>query len=97
MEERGLRPEDWNDPLDYKQETQKFPAKTPTSNIVDSEIGKGKSNGKGGKGDSDEQRKMKLNAPKRIPKIETSIEKHNEELTKIDADMITVMTFISSS
>ena len=97
MEERGLRPEDWNDPLDYKQETQKFAAKTPTANIVDSEVGRGKSNGKGGEGDSDEQRKMKLNAPKRIPKIETSIEKHNEELAKIDADMITVMTFISSS
>ena len=32
-----------------------------------------------------------------IPKIETSIEKHNEELAKIDADMITLMTFNSSS
>lgn len=87
MEERGLRPEDWNDPLDYKQEenVQKF-AVTPKA--VE---GKGKLTDKSNKLD-DNTRKMKLNAPKRIPKIEANLKVLESDLSGIDDDLMQVFT-----
>jgi ABC-type multidrug transport system ATPase subunit len=86
MEERGLTTEDWNDPLDYKQETnQKYvtAAKasedgTTTSKAQQKPVAEGK----------DAMRKKKLNAPKRIPKIEAEIKIQEAEQARIDEELI---------
>jgi hypothetical protein len=96
MEERGLREDDWNDPLDSREEScadgnnQKFAPKS----VID----KSKSVDKGSKKEehnnsnviSDETRKKILNAPKRLKKIESLIEKHESDIKVIDEEMIQV-------
>ena len=81
MEERGLREEDWNDPLDYKQEA-KFANVKPMPESVEKLSSPGKGRGE----DIDNKKKSK--ASKKIPKIEASINAHESELAKIDDEML---------
>ena len=96
LEERGLREADFNDPLDSRAE-EKFekaaPADLPTAqsisikNSINSNT-KHKAPVAAAPVLSDEERKKRLNAPRRIPKIENSITKHNADISKIDEDMM---------
>jgi ATP-binding cassette subfamily F protein 3 len=92
MEERGLRPEDWNDPLDYKQDNQKFASKpvvavetkkgaVPAAAVMDVKVGKS------GKKSGNDAGKMKVNAPKLIPKTEAAIKDQEAELGRIDDEL----------
>lgn len=96
LEERGLRESDFNDPLDSRVEAkfatpEKVEPNTQsmtTKNIL-------YSNSKHAPAAvtavplSDEERKKKLNAPRRIPKIENSLKKFEEDLKVLDSDMMT--------
>lgn len=98
LEERGLREADFNDPLDSRAEEkfEKAPAALPTAqsmSIKNSINSNTKSGGAPAAARaapvlSDEERKKKLNAPRRIPKIENSIAKHNADIAKLDDDMM---------
>lgn len=84
MEERGLKEEDWNDPLDYKQEAKFTTVKSAAVVPESTEKSSGASKGKGDETVS----KKKSKASKKIPKIEASISAHEAELAKIDDEML---------
>jgi len=115
---RGLREDDWNDPIDSRSSEEKFAAvNTRAASLSTSFRGSGSSTSASaiqkavtdmtsnkssvksrkiieevvvvetGKTD-DELRKMALNAPKRIKKIENSLEKHESDMQVIDDSMI---------
>ena len=119
MQERGLCEDDWNDPIDSREDcTQKYvtaaPSKSAPSAATSPSSSSSTKNKKKGKDNTptakaaattelpignvnassklsdDELRKAKLNAPKRITKIENTLQKHNAEMAKIDDDMIKV-------
>ncbi|KAJ1424701.1 ABC transporter [Ochromonadaceae sp. CCMP2298] len=85
MEARGLREEDWNDPLNSRCEVveSKFAAiPTPAVSF---------STGKAAPAtpiDDEAHRKKVLNAPRRMKKIENLLEKHDSDLKKIDQKML---------
>lgn len=92
MEERGLVEGDWNDPLDSRGDgcsengsEQKF-ATTAAAAVAT------KSGSTMKLVVDDDTRKKILNAPKRIKKIENALEKHESEVSAIDAAMLQVQT-----
>ena len=115
LEERGLREEDFNDPLDSRVEPKfAVPQEAPSANtlsmssknIINSNVNsKNKSTAKQASASSsssasastsagtaaplsDEERKKRLNAPKRITKIESQLATYDQDSAAIDADMI---------
>ena len=104
LEERGLRETDFHDPLDSrvedKFETPAASAQSPAQamsikNSINSNTkhATAKSNAAPAVAVTapvltDEERKKKLNAPRRIPKIENSIATHQQSIAKIDDDMM---------
>jgi len=90
MEERNLREEDWNDPLDSRAE-----AKFADDAVIDKKAANAAQKvqdavaiKKQGKVLSDEERKAVQNAPRRVPKIEAQLAKLDEEKKSIDEEMM---------
>ena len=86
MEERSLREEDWNDPLFSREAASSCSSSTEpaTENSV---VNKSQNLNQEVINDS-KDKNVKKNALKKIQKIENSIDKLNEELSKIDEEMI---------
>ena len=82
MEERGLREDDWNDPLDYKHE-EKFASNGTFEKAIKPPNGSNKN-----VNNDNENKKKKVKASKRITKIEASVENHAAELSKIDEEIL---------
>lgn len=89
LEERSLQEKDWDDPLDSRSDEMLLKDKFATNTITAPAESVKKAETTSSKVvDSPELRKKKLNAPKRIKKIENSLEKHQKEMAKIDEDML---------
>lgn len=82
MEERSLREDDWNDPLHSRTTEQPVVQKKSSTTIKTaiSPLPEGSKN--------PEEKKLKANAAKKVQKIESSMKKFNEEVSKIDEEML---------
>jgi len=85
LQERGLREGDWNDPIDSRECNQKF-ATAAVSSATSNAAATTAPAAPALELDS-ELKKKKLNAPRRITKIEASLAKHEEEISKLDDEM----------
>jgi ABC-type multidrug transport system ATPase subunit len=91
MEERSLREEDWNDPL-FSREAAASSCSTETPAIENSVVNKSQNSkvdsNRGEVINDSKDKNVTKNALKKIQKIENSIDKLNEELSKIDEEML---------
>ena len=95
LQERGLREDDWNDPIDSRDNedcNQKF-ASTSSSSVPTGAKGATATSASASVvtvaavADDPELKKKQLNAPRRITKIESSLAKHETEMAAIDDEM----------
>ena len=100
LEERGLRESDFDDPLDSRVESKFAPvpqgggsskptASSATATATATAASAAKAPAAKAAPLSDEERKKRLNAPRRIAKIEALLEKNDKDSAALDADMIT--------
>jgi ATPase subunit of ABC transporter with duplicated ATPase domains len=88
LEERGLREEDWLDALNSRAEEAKLAPAPVRVAAATSVIGGNKEGKSKGENESEEQRKKRFNAPKRVQKIENSLAKLEAEVAEIDVAML---------
>ena len=104
LEERGLSESDFDDPLDSRCAEPKFAAAPAAATAATNAKGSAAaaaaaaavSKGEGGaaapaavmRPESDEERKKRVNAPRRVPKIESMLQKLEEDSAAIDAQMM---------
>lgn len=86
VEERGLRESDWEDTLDWRKACSSSEDKYAPVSVTQTKFGSVSSVPKIL---SDEDRKKILNAPRRIVKIEASLEQLERTMGEIDEEMIT--------
>jgi ABC transport system ATP-binding/permease protein len=87
MEERSLREEDWSDPLISRQVVEPKLAQPASSTKVSSSKDTAVAILTEGL-DEVEVRKARLNAPKTIKKIESSLEKLDKKMSELDKQML---------
>ena len=87
LQERGLREGDWNDPIDSRECNQKFATAAVSSATATSTAAATTAPAAPTPELDSELKKKKLNAPRRITKIEASLAKHEDEISKLDDEM----------